>query len=81
MSRPGFVFDVIAPEVVDAADFTCRQCGVLVGGSAGNSELHARMKIHVRDRHSLANADEWKITHHDRNGREAIVCFWPPEAF
>jgi hypothetical protein len=82
MSRPGFVFDLAAPDVVNASDFTCRGCGVLVGGGAAvsNAELHARLKIHIRDRHALANADEWKVTHHDRNGREMVVCFWPPEA-
>lgn len=81
MSRPGFVFDLAAPEVVNATDFTCRGCGGVVGGGgASHADLHARLKIHVRERHALANADEWKITHHDRGGREAVVCFWPPEA-
>ena len=80
MSRPGFVFDLAAP-AHDATDFTCRRCGVLVGGgAASNADLHARLTIHVRERHALPNADEWKITHHDRDGREMIVCFWPPEA-
>ena len=81
MSRPGFVFDLAAPDVVLSTDFTCRRCGVVVGGGApSNAELHARLKIHVRERHALPNADEWKITHHDRDGREMVVCFWPPEA-
>ncbi len=81
MSRPGFVFDLAAPAAVDANDFTCRGCGVLVGGGAvSNAELHARLKIHIRERHLLENADEWKVTHHDRNGREMVVCFWAPEA-
>jgi hypothetical protein len=81
MSRPGFVFDLAAPDVADAMEFTCRGCGVLVGdGAHSNAELHARMRIHVRERHSLANADDWKVTHHDRGGRETIVCLWPPEA-
>ena len=81
MSRPGFVFDLAAPAVVNATDFTCRGCGVIVGGGGStNAELHTRLKIHIRERHSLVNADEWKITHHDREGREMVVCFWPPEA-
>jgi predicted small metal-binding protein len=80
MSRPGFVFDLAAPEVIKAMEFTCRGCGVMVGGGSSNTELHARLKIHVRERHALENADEWKITHHDRGGREMVVCFWPPEA-
>lgn len=81
MSRPGFVFDLAAPDAVHATEFTCRRCGLLVGGGTGSSaELHTHMKIHVRERHALANADEWKITHHDRDGRETVVCLWPPEA-
>ena len=80
MSRPGFVFDLAAPDVVHSMEFTCRGCGVMVGGAHSNAELHARLKIHVRERHALPNADEWKITHHDRDGREMVVCFWPPEA-
>ena len=67
--------------MTSATDFTCRGCGTLVGGGAGSgAELHARLKIHVRERHALPNADEWKVTHHDRAGRETIVCLWPPEA-
>jgi hypothetical protein len=82
MSRPGFIFDLAAPQVPNAMDFTCRGCGGIVGaGSASNAELHASMKIHIRERHTLLNADEWKVTHHDRDGRETVVCFWAPEAF
>ena len=81
MSRPGFVFDLAAPDVVSATEFTCRGCGGMVGVAAASpADLHARLKIHIRERHALANADEWKATHHDRNGREMVVCFWPPEA-
>ena len=81
MSRPGFVFDLAAPDVVDAREFTCRRCGLLVGsGAHSNAELHTHMKLHVRERHSLMNAEDWKITHHDRDGRELVVCLWPPEA-
>ena len=75
MSRPGFVFDLHATEC------TCRGCGAMVKGpTVSNADLHARLKIHVRESHQLLNADEWKITHHDRAGREPVVCFWPPEA-
>ena len=75
MSRPGFVFDLAA------TDCTCRGCGAhLTGTKASHAELHALLKIHVREKHALRNADEWKITHHDRTGRETVVCFWPPEA-
>ena len=82
MSRPGFVFDLAAPHVPNAMDFICRGCGGTVGAAASsNDELHLHLKIHIRERHTLANADEWKITHHDRDGREMAVCFWPPEAF
>jgi hypothetical protein len=49
------------------------------GGAGSSADLHARLKIHARER-ALANADEWKVTHHDRGGREMVVCLWPPEA-
>lgn len=80
MSRPGFVFDLSAPDAVDAIVCTCRGCGVTVGGARSSAELDARVKIHVRERHALANADAWTITHHDRAGREVAVCLWSPEA-
>jgi hypothetical protein len=81
MSRPGFVFDLAVPDTVHPTDFTCRGCGMTEpGGGVTSAELHARMRIHVRERHALPNVDEWKLTHYDRSGAEVIVCFWPPEA-
>ena len=80
MSRPGFVFDCATAEGAGAEAFTCRGCGEVVKRSEG-AELHTHVKLHVRERHALANADAWKVTQHERDGRPSIVCLWPPEAF
>ena len=79
MSRPGFVFDCANAEDAAADSFTCRGCGELVRRNAGEA-LHTHVKLHVRERHALTNADQWKVTEHERGGRQTIVCLWPPEA-
>ena len=83
MSRPGFVFDLTTDPAEHSLDYRCRRCGQAehVGDAVGTPNLHIRMKAHLTARHGLLGSDEWKVTQQERNATQAMVCFWPPEAF
>jgi hypothetical protein len=74
MNETPFAFDLRLNNQAKKMDYRCRLCGIEEhGGSIPNAGLYARMKAHLRELHSVRDADRLTPTYIERSSDSAEV--------